>query len=67
LENMFDSNVTSGFVVSSRSYADYIREFGIKFLVYDKSRFDIKLLNCDLLQLVYSNDGYVICRVKSNP
>lgn len=67
LENMFDSNVASGFVVSSRSYADYIREFGIKFLVYDKSRFDIKLLNCDLLQLVYSNDGYVICRVKSNP
>ena len=67
LENMFDSKVTSGFVVSSRSYADYIREFGVKFLVYSKSRFDSKLLNCDLLQLVYSNDGYVICRVKSNP
>jgi len=67
LENMFDPNVASGLVVSSRSYADYIREYGIKFLVYDKSRFDIKLLNCDILQLVYSNDGYVICRVKSNP
>jgi hypothetical protein len=67
LENIFDSNVASGFAVSSRSYADYIREYGIKFLVYDKSRFDVKLLNCDLLQLVYSNDGCVICRVKSNP
>jgi len=67
LENVFDSKVASGFAVSSRSYADYIRAYGIKFLVYDKSRFDSKLLNCDLLQLVYSNYGYVICRVKSNP
>lgn len=67
LENMFGYKVASGFVVSSRSYADYIRAYGVNFLVYDKSRFDSKLLNCGLLQLIYSNDGYVICRVKNNP
>jgi hypothetical protein len=67
LENLLDSKAASSFVVSSRSYADYIRELGIKFLVYDKNRFDSKLLNCELLQLVYSNDGYVICKIKSNP
>ena len=67
LENMFESKVEPGFAVSSRSYADFLREYGIKFLVYDKSKFDSKLLNCNLLQLIYSNDGYVICRVKSNP
>jgi hypothetical protein len=67
LENLLDSKVASSFAVSSRNYADYIREFGVKFLVYSKNRFDSKLLNCDLLQLVYSNDGYVICKVKSNP
>lgn len=66
LKALFNSKIASGFVVSSRSYVDYIRELGVKFLVYDKSRFDSKLLNCDLLQLVYSNDGYVICRVKNN-
>jgi hypothetical protein len=67
LGNLFGSKVASSFAVSSRDYADYIREFGVKFLVYSKSRFDSKLLHCNLLQLVYSNDGYVICRVKSNP
>ncbi len=67
LNELFDSKVVSGFSVSSRSYADYMQELGVKFLVYDKSRFDGKLLNCELLQLVYSNDGYVICMVKGNP
>jgi len=67
LNELFDSKIASGFAVSYRSYADYIRELGVKFLVYDKSRFDGKLLNCELLQLVYSNDGYVICMVKDNP
>jgi hypothetical protein len=66
LNGLFDSKVTSGFTVSSRSYADYMRELDVKFVVYDKSRFDSKLLNCELLQLVYSNDGYVICMVKGN-
>ncbi|MEM2099399.1 MAG: hypothetical protein QXU99_06655 [Candidatus Bathyarchaeia archaeon] len=64
--SMFMSRVVPAFTVSSRSYADYIREFGIKFLVYEKSKFDSKLLNCKLLQMIYSNDFYVICRIKNS-
>lgn len=67
LNGLFESKVASGVAVSFRSYADYMRDLGVKFLVYEKSRFDGKLLNCELLQLVYSNDGYVICMVKGNP
>jgi hypothetical protein len=67
LKNMFELESASAFEVKTRSYADYIKEFNIEFLVYDKNRFDSKLLSSQLLQLVYSNDKYVICRIKSNP
>jgi len=67
LKNMFELKSESAFEVKTRSYADYIKEFNIEFLVYDKNRFDSKLLSSNLLQLVYSNDKYVICRIKRNP
>ena len=66
LKNLF-SVKPSAFDVKTRNYADYIKEFKIEFLVYDKNRFDSKLLSSNLLQLVYSNDRYVICRIKSKP
>ena len=64
LRNMFDFKPASAFDVTTRSYLDYIREKKVEFLVYDKNRFDSKLLQSNILQLVYSNDGHVICRVK---
>jgi hypothetical protein len=67
LKNLFELKTASAFDVKSRNYVDYIKELKIEFLVYDKNRFDSKLLRSQLLQLVYSNDGYVICRIKSNP
>lgn len=67
LENMFALKSATAFDVTTRNYADYIKELNIDFLVYDKNRFDSKLLSSQLLQLVYSNDKYVICRIKSNP
>ncbi len=67
LKNMFELKSATAFYVTTRNYADYIKEFDIEFVVYDKTRFDSKLLSSDLLQLVYSNDKYVICRIKSNP
>jgi len=67
LKNLFNFKPASEFDVKTRNYADYIKEFKIEFLVYDKNRFDSKLLSSQLLQLVYSNDKYVICRIKSNP
>ena len=67
LKDLFDFKSAPAFDVKYRSYANYIKELKIEFLVYDKNRFDSKLLRSQLLQLVYSNDGYVICRIKSNP
>jgi hypothetical protein len=66
LKNLFNLK-PSAFDVITRNYADYIKEFKIEFLVYDKDRFDSKLLSSQLLQIVYSNDGYVICKIKTSP
>jgi len=67
LKSMFDFKSASAFEVKTRNYMDYIKQLNIDFVVYDKNRFDTKLLRSEILQLVYSNDKYVICRVKSNP
>lgn len=67
LKNMFELKSASAFDVKTRNYANYIKELKIEFLVYDKNRFDSKLLNSRILQLIYANDGYVICRIKGNP
>ena len=64
LKDLFDFK-PSAFNVETRSYADYIKEFNIEFLVYDKNRFDGKLLSSQILQIVYSNDEYLICKIKS--
>jgi hypothetical protein len=66
LRNMFDVKPASAFNVTTRDYADYIKENNIEFVVYDKSRFDVKLLYSNLLQLIYSNDEYVICQIKNS-
>jgi hypothetical protein len=66
LKSLFDFK-PSAFDVKTRNYADYIKEFNIEFVVYDKNRFDSKLLSSQLLRIVYSNDGYAICKIKSKP
>jgi hypothetical protein len=65
LKTLFNLKPAPAFDVETRNYADYIKEFNIEFLVYDKNRFDNKLLSSNLLQIIYSNDRYVICRIKS--
>jgi hypothetical protein len=67
LKSMFDFKPTAAFDVKSRDYHDYIKEFNIGFLVYDKNQLDTKIIRSKLLELVYSNDRYVIFKVKSNP
>jgi len=65
LKSLLNSKPVPTFDVKTRSYTDYIKEFDIEFLVYDKNRFDSKLLSANILQLIYSNDKYVICTIKS--
>ena len=66
LKSMFDFKPSVAFELKSRDYHDYIIENNIGFLVYDKNQLDTKIIRCKLLELVYSNDRYVIFRIKSN-
>jgi superoxide dismutase len=38
----------------------------VGFVVYDGDRFDRKILGSGWVQLVYSNDKYLVLKVKSN-
>jgi hypothetical protein len=53
--------------LESRDYHDYITDYTIGFLVYDKNELDTKIIRCKLLEVVYSNDRYAIFKIKSNP
>jgi hypothetical protein len=65
LKGLFDAKPSATFEVSSRDYHDYIKANDIKFIVYDKNQLDPKIVNCKLLELIYSNDRYVIFQIKN--
>ena len=65
LPGLFDFK-PAAFHVKSRDYFSYIKEQNIEFIVYDKNQLDTNLIRAKILELIYSNDRYVIFRVKSN-
>jgi hypothetical protein len=67
LKGLFAFKPTTTFEIFSRDYRDYIKDHNVGFLVYDKNQLDTKIIRCKLLELVYSNDRYVIFKIKSNP
>jgi hypothetical protein len=67
LKSLFAFKPATTFEVPSRDFRDYIKENNIGFLVYDKNRFDTKIISSKILEIVYSNDRYIILKVKSNP
>jgi hypothetical protein len=64
LENLFNFKPATSFDITSRDYHEYIGEFNIRFLVYDKNQLNTKIIGCRLLEIVYSNDRYVIFKIK---
>jgi hypothetical protein len=54
------------FDAKSRDYQDCIRENNIRFIVYDKNQLDTKMAQSKLLELVYSNDRYVIFKIRGS-
>jgi hypothetical protein len=54
------------FATSARDFTDYIKENNIGFIVYDRNRLDTQMIHSKLLQLIYSNDRYVIFKILSN-
>jgi hypothetical protein len=67
LKSLFDFKPATAFELKSRDYHDYIKEYNIGFLVYDKNQLDTKIIRCKLLEVVYSNDRYAILKIKTNP
>jgi len=63
IKEVFVTQPLSYFHIVSRSYLDFIKENDISFLVYDRFQLDTKLVRNELLELIYSNDRYVIFKV----
>jgi hypothetical protein len=51
------------FLVFSRDFSYYIREQNIGFIVYDRNQLDTQIIHSKILQLIYSNDRYVIFKI----
>jgi hypothetical protein len=66
LKTLFDSKTPVEFEANSHDYQDYIRENNIQFIVYDKNQLDTKMAQSKLLELIYSNDRYVIFKIKGS-
>jgi len=65
LNTIFNIKLVSEHSITSRDYHSYIEENKIEFIVYDKNQLDTKLVNSRLLQLIYSNDRYVIFKIQN--
>jgi hypothetical protein len=66
LKNLFQSTPPGTFEIKSRDYHDYIKENNVVFIVFDKNQLDISIVRCKLLELIYSNDRYVIFKIRSS-
>ena len=66
MNTLFDLSVASPFEVQSRNFASIIRDNYVGFVVYDVNRFDRKILGSGWVQLVYSNDKYLVLKIKSD-
>ena len=62
LQSLF-SLKTASFIVATRDFSNYIAENNIGFIVYDRNQLDPQMIHSKLLQLIYSNDRYVIFKV----
>ncbi|MEM0385808.1 MAG: hypothetical protein QXH64_05065, partial [Nitrososphaeria archaeon] len=63
-KDFFDAK--SEFHVKFRDYLTFIIENDVKFIIFESDKFRMELLNSGLLHLIYSTDGYVICKIKNH-
>jgi hypothetical protein len=62
LQGLF-SLKTAQFTMAARDFSDYIRDNNIGFIVYDRNHLDTQMIHSKRLQLIYSNDRYVIFKI----
>ncbi|MFB3889171.1 MAG: hypothetical protein ACE14S_06740 [Candidatus Bathyarchaeia archaeon] len=63
---LFGSKVSPVFEVKARNFVSLLYDMHIDFLVYDLRRFDLSILSSRWVDLVYSNDKYVVLKIKSD-
>jgi hypothetical protein len=63
--SLFDLNFEQQTNVKSRSFAWFIQDLYIRFMVYSKERFDAKILSSGWVSLVYRSGDYLILGVKA--
>jgi hypothetical protein len=61
LQGIFD--LRPSLTINGRTYIDYIAINSIEFVVYDRNQLDTSMIHSRLLQLIYSNDRYVIFKI----
>jgi hypothetical protein len=66
LQGLFDIKPAE-YTIVTRDFKDDIEENNIGFLVYDRNQLDTQILHSKLLQLIYSNDRYVIFKIIEQP
>ena len=59
----YSARTVQPFTVESRDFRNYIERDSIGFIVYDRNTLDTQIINSKILQLVYSNDRYVIFKI----
>jgi hypothetical protein len=62
LQGLFSQTVPP-FTVKPRDFRYYIEQNNIGFIVYDRNELDTQIINSKILQLIYSNDRYVIFKI----
>ncbi len=66
MDTIFDLKTSEPFEVQCRDFASIISDNYVRFIVYDKNRFDSRVLGTGWVQLVYSNDKYVVLKIKED-
>lgn len=63
--SLFDLNFEHSINMKSRSFAWFIQDLYIRFIVYSKERFDTRVLSSGWVSVVYKTGDYVILGVKA--
>lgn len=66
MNTLFDFQTEEAFEVKCRNFASIIRDTYIGFLVYSEERFNKDVLSSGWVELVYSNDKYVVLKIKAD-
>ena len=64
--SLFDLKPTQPFNLMSHDYHEYLQQNNIGFIVYDRNQLDTKIIHSKILELIYSNDRYIILKIKDS-